>query len=97
MKDMILLDSELQNSNIRFYNEIVEQPQNSDTFRYYFLNSDNERVNNILVKNEIIAFSESNIIGDFKDNRKTLKLVLLITVILIATLVLVGVFLNLFG
>lgn len=95
IKDKISLESELLNNNIQYYFDFDEQSANSEYLRYYFLVSEKNKVNEILNKTSVISFTESNITGDFKENGRLIKLVIVISAIFIGILFLISIFFNL--
>ena len=95
LKDKICFESELFHNNIEHYFDFDEQSSNGECLRYYFLESDSKRIDEILIKNGIITFTESNIIGDFQENSKVMKSVAIVAFVLIGILILASVFINL--
>lgn len=92
LKDKLIFESELQKSGIKYYYDIDEQPFIDSGIRYFLLDSDRKIVDRILTSNSIIATIESLPITDYKDNKKMMKIFLLIALIIIAIIL----FINLF-
>ena len=84
LKDKIIFESELEKNKIRFYSNLEEQPMIEEGIRYFLLESDMKKIDEILIKNRIVANSESNPIIDFNQNGKMIKLSIIVTGIVIA-------------
>lgn len=95
VKDKISLESELFNNDIKYYFDFDEQCARDEYLRYYFLDSEKEIIDEILIKNDIVTFTESNIIGDFQESGKIMKLSAIVTIGLIVVIVLISTFISL--
>lgn len=94
IKDKISFESELLNNNIKYYFDFDEQCVSDEYLRYYFLDSEKEKINHVLIKNGIITFTESNIIGDFQESGKIMKVYAIVTIGFIVALVLVSIIID---
>lgn len=90
-KDKILFESELDKKEINYY---VENDHFGDKVRFVFLDSDHKKVDNIIINNEIVATVESNLVSDFNDQSKMVKLYLIIAFVFIAIIFLLALFFN---
>ena len=90
LKDKIIFESELQKEGIKYYSEINEQPFIDGGIRYSLLDSDMEKVDVIIIKNGIVASTESILISDFRDEKKIMKLYITVAAVLIGIIILVG-------
>lgn len=86
IKDQIIFESELLNNDIKFYSDINEQPSLNGGIRYFLLDSDMSKVDDIIKKNEIVANTESILVYDFEEGKKIFKLKALFYVIVIVYL-----------
>lgn len=88
LKDKVNLETELDNNGILYYSDIDEQPFIDGGIRYFFLNSDREKIDQILIETGIIASTETIPIYDYRDQQKISKfyLVLILAIFLAATL-----------
>lgn len=93
LKDKVLFQSELDKSEIKYH---VESEYFVDKIRFFFLDSDHNKVDNIIIKNEIVATVESNLVSDFNDQRKKVKLYLIIAFVFIAIIILTAQLINIF-
>ncbi|WP_397363880.1 hypothetical protein [Olleya sp. R77988] len=89
LKDKILFESELHKSGIKYYADINEQPF-GDSIRYFLLDSDMHNVDRIIIEHEIVANTESNQIGDFKDEKKVMKLYVAVAGAVIGIIILIA-------
>jgi|SRR5690554_32332 len=92
LKDKLIFESELQKNGIKYYYDIDEQPFIDSGIRYFLLDSDRKTVDRILISNSIIATIESLPITDYKDNKKMMKIFLLIALIIIAIILFIDLF-----
>ena len=96
LKDKIIFESELQNSGIKYYVEINEQPSIDGGIRYFLLDSDMKNVDQILIENGIVANTESHLISDFGDQKKILKLYFVVALTILGIIILIVLIGNLF-
>lgn len=96
-KDQIIFESELFNNNIKFYYNINEQPNLVGGIRYFLLDSDMDKINQIIIKNQIIATVETNLISDYDDQKKIFKLIVTFIAAIIGVIILIIIFGNLIG
>ena len=93
LKDKLFFESELDKNEIKYQ---VENEYFGDKIRFFFLDSDHNKVDNIIVKNEIVATVESNLVSDFNDQSKKVKLYLIIAFVFIAIIILTAQLINTF-
>ena len=86
MKDKIVFENELLNNGIKYYTEINEQPLTESGFRYFLLNEDRKKIDDIIKKNGISTSLESSLIIDFEDNNKLMRAYLLVAVTIVGIL-----------
>ncbi len=91
LRDKITFESELRNNGIEFYSGQKEQPIIDGGIRYFLLNSDRPKIDQIIIKNEIIANTETITVSDHRDDKKVMKLYLYVAGIVIAIMILIGV------
>jgi len=70
LKDKIKLESELENNRIMYYSDVNEQPFIGGGIRYFFLDSDREKVDQILMEKDIIASTETIPSYDYREQKK---------------------------
>jgi len=63
----------MNREQIQFYSEINEQPDITGGIRYFILNTDREKVDALLIENDIIASTETISNYDFRDQKKLYK------------------------
>lgn len=96
LKDKIIFETELQNCGIKYYTEINEQQYIDSGIRYFFLDTDMQKIDKIIIDNGIIANTESNMIRDYRDSNKIEKFYFLIVGIIIALVILIAIISTLF-
>lgn len=89
LKDKIIFESELQKSGIKYYADLNEQPFIDSGVRYFLLDSDMENVDRIIIENGIVANTESNLISDFTDENKVMKLYVAVVSAIIGIIILI--------
>ena len=97
LKDKIIFESELQKSGIKYYSEINEQPSIDGGIRYFLLDSDVKKIDRIIIENGIVANTESNLISDFRDEKKVMKLYIVIAGVVIGIFILISIIGNIFN
>ena len=90
LKDKIIFESELEKNGIKYYTNINEQPSIDGGIRYFFLDSDMENVDRIILENGIVANTESNLISDFRDEKKVMKLYITVVGVVIGIIILIA-------
>ena len=90
LKDKIIFESELQKSGIKYYTDLNEQLSIDGEIRYFLLDSDMENVDRIVIENGIVANTESNLISDFSDGKKVMKLYVTIAGAIIGITILIA-------
>jgi hypothetical protein len=88
-KDIIIFESELEKAAIDYYFE-EHEPFISDGVKYFLLDRDREKIDQILLKNELIAGTETISVLDYRVNAKIQKLYLITALIVIGLLFLVS-------
>jgi len=71
-RDKIIFESELTNNNIDFYYE-ENQPNINVAVKYFFKDSDANKIDKIIRKNQIISSIENQVL-DYKQEQKIQKL-----------------------
>ena len=77
LKDKIVFESELINNGVQFYID-DQQALTGNEMRYYLLDKDRPVIDKIIKDNEIIASTETIAIGDYRDQKKVMRLYLTI-------------------
>ena len=83
LKDTIRFEAAMNHKQIPFYSEINEQPNISDGIRYFILDTDREKVDKLLIENNIIASTETISNYDFRDQKKFYKVYVWVAIIII--------------
>ena len=96
LKDKIIFESELEKSGIKYYADINEQPSIDGGIRYFLLDSDMKNVDRIIKDNGIVANTESNLISDFRDEKKVMKLYVAVAGAVIGIIILIALIGKLF-
>jgi 2-C-methyl-D-erythritol 4-phosphate cytidylyltransferase len=97
LKDKIIFESELKKKGIKYYTEINEQPYIERGIRYFLLDSDMEKIDIIIRENGIVANTETNLILDYRDEKKVSKLYIAVTGVIIIIIILISLILNIFN
>jgi len=88
-KDKITFESELSKNDIRYYSDINEQPMIDSGIRYFLLDSDADKINKIVAENQIIANTESQLVFDYLDEKRRMKIYVSVAVVVIGILLLI--------
>ncbi len=96
LKDKITFESELRNNGIPFYANLNEQPNINGGIRYFLLNSDRPKIDEIVIDNEIIANTETIPSSDYRDSKKVIKLYFYTVAIVIGVIFLITIIEKLF-
>lgn len=91
LKDKELFESEIRKHEILFYTDIEEQPLIDGRIRFFLLDSDMEKIDQIIIENGITAHKESYLISDFRSEKKIMKISILIAISLIAFIILLSI------
>jgi hypothetical protein len=86
-KDQIVFESKLIQNNIAFYSDIDLQPFTDNGIRYFILDSDRQKIDEILKVNTIIASTETISSYDYRDETKIQKIYWLVALIIVLTLI----------
>ena len=89
VKDIIRFEHELNLNQIPYYIEINEQPDTVEGLRYFILDTDRRKVDQLLIENDIIASTETISNYDYRDQKKLYN-VYGLAVIIIVLLVVIG-------
>jgi len=91
LKDYILFEHLLIENEIDYYYDIVENSNVSSGIRFFIQDKDRVIVDELLIKNEIIASTETIPIIDYREYIKVQKIYLyvLVIVVLIITLLMI--------
>ncbi len=90
-KDKMVFESELQKNGILYYTDIAEQPLIDGRIRYFLLDSDMDKIDQIIIDNRITAHKESHLISDFRDEKKFMKISILVVIVLIGFIILLSI------
>jgi len=89
LKDYILFEHLLIENEIDYYYDIVENSNVSSGIRFFIQDKDRVIVDELLIKNEIIASTETIPIIDYRDGNKVYKFQLYTYLIVIAIVLLI--------
>jgi hypothetical protein len=89
LKDYILFEYLLIENKIDYYYDIVENSNVSSGIRFFIQDKDRSLVNELLIKNEIIASTETILLTDYEDGKKVYKFQLYTYLIVIAIVILI--------
>lgn len=84
-KDKIIFEDLLYKNDIKFYNDSNEVL--NDSCRYFLLNKDRNKIDKLLIINEIIASTETIPSYDYRENGKVQKLFFLVALIVVVLMV----------
>ncbi len=87
LKDKIIFESELEKDNIPFYSDLDTQPFITSGIRYFILDSDRLKIDEILKMNDIIASTETILSYDYRDETKIQKIYWLVALIIVLVLI----------
>jgi hypothetical protein len=88
LKDKILFEATLLQNGIDFYFE-ENQPMISSGIRYFLRDIDRGKIDDIIIKNEIIASVETIPTDDYRDVQKGQKLYLYVAIIVIVLMLII--------
>jgi hypothetical protein len=94
-KDKIIFESELENQSIEYYCDIENQPMFENGIRYFILDADRIKLDEIFTKNVIIAHTETIPTADYRDGKKAMKLYLIVGGIVLGIMILIMIIENL--
>ena len=89
LKDYILFEHLLIEKEVDYYYNIVENSNVSSGIRFFIQDKDRSLVDELLIKNEIIASTETILLSDFKEGKKVYKFQLYTYLIVIAIVLLI--------
>lgn len=76
LKEQIIFESEMNKNGIDFYSNLNEQPIINEGIRYFLLETDKIRIDEIIKENGILSGIESTGIVDYTDSKKMYKIYL---------------------
>ena len=88
-KDIIIFESELEKYGIKYYCE-ENEPFISDGVKYFLLDKDREIINQIMLRNDLIASTETIHVSDYREERKIQKLYLKAAILVVIIILLVS-------
>jgi hypothetical protein len=89
-KDKIIFESELENQQIEYYCDIQNQPNFENGIRYFINDYDRVKIDEIFIKNGIIANTETINVFDYRDNKKIISIYLVISGIVVLIMILMS-------
>lgn len=89
LKDKIVFEAELEKQNIEYYCDIENQPSITGGIRYFIKDEDRIKLDKIFIENKIIAQTETIPSYDYRDGKKTQKLYLKVTGIILGIIILI--------
>ena len=95
LKDKIIFDSELINNKINFHVDYENQPSTITDVRYFLLDSDRIKIDDLLKKNQIIASTETITLTDYPLEKKIRYLYFKIFAIVTLIMILIVIYDNL--
>ena len=87
LKDKIIFEMELEKQNIEYYCDIEKQPTLENGIRYFVLEEDRIKIDEIFIKHGIIANTETIKISDYRDGKKIMSVYLKFLAIAIAIMI----------
>ncbi|WP_162127078.1 hypothetical protein [Flavobacterium phycosphaerae] len=93
-KDIIIFESELEKYGIQYYYE-ENEPFISDGVKYFLLDSDREKIDQLLLRNDLIASTETIHVSDYREERKIQKLYLKTLLIAVLIILIVSIIVSL--
>ncbi|WP_348825716.1 hypothetical protein [Flavobacterium aestuarii] len=90
-KDKIIFENELENQNIEYYSDIENQPMFENGIRYFILDADRIKLDKIFTENGIIAHTETITASDYRDEKKAMKLYLIVGGIVAGIMILIAI------
>lgn len=87
LKDKINFDNAMTGRNLPFYYEVYEQPILDGGIRYFILETDRQKVDLLLIENDIVASTETIPNNDAQDIKKFYNVYIWITVSIIMLIV----------
>jgi hypothetical protein len=89
-KDKITFESELENQQIQYYCDIQNQPNFENGIRYFINDYDKIKIDEIFIKNGIVASTETINVFDYRDNKKIMSIYLIISAIVVLIMILMS-------
>lgn len=89
LKDQIIFENELKKRGIRYYSNINEQSSIDGGLRYFFLDIDMQRIDQLLIETGIVATTESLMITDFSFQKNISKMLILVIGVFLGITILV--------
>ena len=88
-KDKIIFENELEKQNIEYYCDIENQPMFENGIRYFIKDEERIKIDEIFIKNKIIAHTETIQTSDYRDEKKAMKLYLKVGGIVFGIMILI--------
>ncbi len=88
LKDKVIFESELEKQEVEYYCDIYNQPMFENGIRYFIQDIDRMKLDKILIENKIIAHTETILISDYHNEKKTQKIYLKVAGIIIGMIIL---------
>lgn len=95
LKDKIIFESELVKQNIEYYCDIKNLPILGNSIPYFIKNIDKDKLDEMLIKNEIITETETIQVSDYRDGKKVIKMQLKVGGIVLIIMILIIIVENL--
>ena len=89
-KDKITFESELENQQIQYYCDIQNQPNFENGIRYFINDYDKIKIDEIFIKNGIVASTETINVFDYRGNKKIMSIYLIISAIVVLIMILMS-------
>ena len=89
LKDKIIFEAELDKLGVDFITDLDNQPLITGGIRYYLLDKDRPKVDQILKVNKIIASTETITNSDYRDGKKYFKIYFIVGAFVIALMLLI--------
>lgn len=95
LKDKIIFESELEKQSVEYYCYVENQPLLGNHIRYFIKDKDQKEIDNILIKNKIIAETEAIQTSDYRDGKMVIKMQIKIGGIVLIIMILILIVENL--
>ncbi|WP_139854937.1 hypothetical protein [Aequorivita sinensis] len=88
LKDKINFENAMTRKQLPFYSEVKEQAFLDGGIRYFILETDRQKVDSLLIENDIVASTETILNQDFRDIKKFYKVYAWVAVSIVVLIVL---------
>ena len=89
LKDKIIFEMELEKQNIEYYCDIEKQPTLENGIRYFVLDEDRIKIDEIFIKHGIIASTETIGVSDYRDGKKLMSIYFKFLAIAVAIMIII--------